>query len=102
MMIRWVGEMAVSAEIERQVRRALPHLAPRQSRELAVAVNRIVETFNPDRIYVFGSQARGTAKPDSDTDILSSSRRPTSQPIASPRAPMPHWHRSGCRWSYSS
>ena len=33
-------------------------------------VRRIVERFNPDRIILFGSRARGTAGPDSDADLL--------------------------------
>lgn len=33
-------------------------------------VNRIVSLFNPDQIILFGSQARGDAKTDSDLDLL--------------------------------
>jgi len=33
-------------------------------------VKRIVEQFNPDKIILFGSQARGDAGPDSDVDLL--------------------------------
>lgn len=33
-------------------------------------VRRIVETWNPDQIILFGSYARGTAGPDSDVDLL--------------------------------
>jgi HEPN domain-containing protein/predicted nucleotidyltransferase len=33
-------------------------------------VRRIVERFQPDRIILFGSQARGDAGPDSDVDLL--------------------------------
>ncbi len=33
-------------------------------------VRRIVETWNPDRIILFGSHARGLAGPDSDVDLL--------------------------------
>jgi len=33
-------------------------------------VHRIVEQFHPDRIYLFGSRARGDARPDSDVDLL--------------------------------
>ena len=61
--------MAVQA-LEQQVREALPHLAPSQASELADALNRLVEAFDPDRIYLFGSQARGTPQPGSDIDIL--------------------------------
>lgn len=33
-------------------------------------VHRIVERFDPDQIILFGSQARGTAGPGSDVDLL--------------------------------
>jgi predicted nucleotidyltransferase len=37
---------------------------------IAHMVQRIVEQFHPDRIILFGSRARGTARPDSDADLL--------------------------------
>ena len=37
---------------------------------LAEVVRRLVETYRPERIYLFGSVARGDAGPDSDYDIL--------------------------------
>jgi predicted nucleotidyltransferase len=33
-------------------------------------VKRIVKKFHPERIILFGSQARGDAGPDSDVDLL--------------------------------
>ena len=33
-------------------------------------VERLVERFDPDQIILFGSQARGTADPGSDVDLL--------------------------------
>jgi len=33
-------------------------------------VNRIVEHFDPEKIILFGSHARGEAGPDSDVDLL--------------------------------
>lgn len=33
-------------------------------------VQRIAERFSPDKIILFGSRARGDAKPDSDIDLL--------------------------------
>lgn len=37
---------------------------------LAEIVRRLVEAFQPDRIYLFGSKARGDADRDSDYDLL--------------------------------
>ena len=37
---------------------------------LGVIVGRLVEIFRPDRIYLFGSAARGDAGPDSDYDLM--------------------------------
>ena len=37
---------------------------------LAEIVRRLVETYQPERIYLFGSKARGDAAPDSDYDLL--------------------------------
>jgi len=31
---------------------------------------RLVETYRPERIYLFGSRARGTGGPESDYDLL--------------------------------
>ena len=33
-------------------------------------VRRLVDVYQPDRIYLFGSTARGDAGPDSDYDLL--------------------------------
>lgn len=53
-----------------RIRRELPHLSERQVDGLAWTMERLVETFAPERVYVFGSQARGTARPESDIDLL--------------------------------
>lgn len=37
---------------------------------IAVMVDRIVTRFKPERIILFGSQARGTAGSESDIDLL--------------------------------
>lgn len=37
---------------------------------LTEIVERLVETFHPERVYLFGSAARGDAGPDSDYDLL--------------------------------
>jgi predicted nucleotidyltransferase len=43
---------------------------PSEKREIRLMVRRIVSRFHPDRIILFGSQARGDAGPDSDVDLL--------------------------------
>jgi excisionase family DNA binding protein len=37
---------------------------------LAEIVRRLVDAYQPDRVYLFGSAARGEAGPDSDYDIV--------------------------------
>ena len=37
---------------------------------LAEAVRRLVEAYQPECVYLFGSMARGDAGPDSDYDLL--------------------------------
>ena len=37
---------------------------------LAEIVRRLVEAYRPERIYLFGSTARGDAGPDSDYDLM--------------------------------
>jgi len=39
-------------------------------RKIDTMVRRIVKRFEPDRIVLFGSHARGDAGPDSDVDLL--------------------------------
>jgi predicted nucleotidyltransferase len=38
--------------------------------ELAEAVRRLAEVYRPERIYLFGSVARGDAGPNSDYDLM--------------------------------
>ncbi len=38
--------------------------------QLAELVGRLVEAYRPERIYLFGSHARGDAGADSDDDLL--------------------------------
>jgi predicted nucleotidyltransferase len=52
------------------IRRELAHLSDREVSDLAWAVQRLVDVFRPEQIYVFGSQALGTPGPNSDIDIL--------------------------------
>ena len=41
-----------------------------QDRALADIVSRLVDAYRPERIYLFGSKARGEAGRDSDYDLL--------------------------------
>jgi len=41
-----------------------------QDPQLAEIVRRLVEAYAPERVYLFGSRARGDAGPDSDYDLL--------------------------------
>jgi len=38
--------------------------------DLAEVVRRLVESYQPERVYLFGSVAMGDAGPDSDYDLL--------------------------------
>ena len=42
----------------------------RRDARLDEVVRRLVEAYEPERIYVFGSKARGDDGPDSDYDLL--------------------------------
>jgi predicted nucleotidyltransferase len=57
-------------DLEERIRRELPCLAEHEVCELARVLERLAEAFQPERIYVFGSQARGEATPNSDIDLL--------------------------------
>jgi uncharacterized protein len=47
---------------------------PVANEQITCAVHRLVERFHPERIILFGSQARGTADERSDVDLLVISR----------------------------
>lgn len=49
---------------------ARPRTAEAMQEEIQKMVDRIVERFQPDRVILFGSHARGEANPDSDVDLL--------------------------------
>jgi len=43
---------------------------PERDPLLAEIVRRLVAAYQPERVYLFGSRARGEAGPDSDYDVL--------------------------------
>ena len=48
----------------------LPHLTDEDWRALRPIVERLIEAYQPERIYLFGSKARGDYGPDSDFDLM--------------------------------
>jgi predicted nucleotidyltransferase len=48
----------------------MPNENPVERKEIRQMVRRIVSRFHPERIILFGSHARGDARPDSDVDLL--------------------------------
>lgn len=56
--------------MEADVRREFPHLAEPESADLARVINTLHRAFQPERIYVFGSQARRNPSSHSDVDVL--------------------------------
>jgi len=56
----------------KQPARTRPNSGPFASEEdaLTAVVGRLVEGLDPEAIYLFGSRASGTARPDSDFDLL--------------------------------
>lgn len=61
---------ASAAALEALIHRDLPHLDDRERADLARVVATLVDVFAPEQLYVYGSQARGTATRDSDVDLL--------------------------------
>ena len=53
-----------------RMRCELPHLTAEDRCALARIIERLVEAYRPDRIYLFGSKARGDYGPDSDFDLM--------------------------------
>ncbi|CAA9248415.1 MAG: hypothetical protein AVDCRST_MAG77-3011 [uncultured Chloroflexi bacterium] len=59
-----------NAEFLTHIDRSLLQFDPPETDELARVVESLVRAFAPDRVYIFGSRARGAAGPDSDVDLL--------------------------------
>jgi predicted nucleotidyltransferase len=60
----------LNSELAERIRRELSHLSLNEARELGRVIERLAERLQPEWIFVFGSQARGDARPDSDIDLL--------------------------------
>lgn len=56
--------------LEDQMRFGLPHLTEEDVSALMPIVERLIEAYQPERIYLFGSKARGDDGPDSDFDLM--------------------------------
>jgi len=52
---------------------------------LALIVDRLVEAFHSEKVYLFGSHARGEAGPDSDYDLLLVMPDDASRDLLDPR-----------------
>jgi hypothetical protein len=57
-------------DLEAHMRCVLPHLTEGDVCALACIVERLAEAYGPERIYLFGSKARGDCGPDSDFDLM--------------------------------
>ena len=57
-------------ELEDHMRCELPHLTEKDVSALIPIVERLIEAYQPERIYLFGSKARGDSGPDSDFDLM--------------------------------
>jgi uncharacterized protein len=69
------GKRLMAAREERNLTSTGQYLMPdadllARQPALAEIVRRLVTTLEPERIYLFGSKARGDSGPDSDYDIL--------------------------------
>jgi len=62
---------------------ARPDPTSREDGTLTEMVRRLREHLRPERIYLFGSRARGDAGPDSDYDLL----------VVVPHSPLPGYKR---------
>ena len=58
------------AGLDARILHQLPQLGAEHRRGLAHLLRTLVREFTPERIYVFGSYARGDATTDSDLDLL--------------------------------
>jgi predicted nucleotidyltransferase len=57
-------------ELGKLIRRELRHLPEKDVCSLAEIVERLIEAYDPERVYLFGSKARGDYGADSDFDLM--------------------------------
>lgn len=57
-------------QIDGRVRRELPDLPDEEVSALVSILDRLIDAYEPERIYLFGSKARGDDGPDSDFDLM--------------------------------
>ena len=57
-------------QLEARIRQELLCLTAEQAAEVAGMLDRLIQVFQPEVVYVFGSQARGDATSDSDVDVM--------------------------------
>jgi len=67
---------------------------------LGEVVRRLVHVYRPERIYLFGSTARGDAGPDSDYDLMIILPDEAPRELQRARPALPgatgNWRRRGC------
>jgi uncharacterized protein len=57
-------------DLKGRIHRELPHLTAENKRALVRIIELLAVAYQPDRIYLFGSKARGDSGPDSDFDLM--------------------------------
>src|SRR5262245_46557102 len=60
----------LTRQLEERIYRDLPHLTEEDTHALARIIGRLIEAYEPERIYLFGSKARGDYGAGSDFDVL--------------------------------
>src|SRR3954447_23430215 len=64
------GKISTAPADEGGIRSALPHLGTAEGADIERIVDVLVRAFEPEAIYLFGSQARGTPSGHSDVDLF--------------------------------
>ena len=64
------GKTSTALADEGGIRSSLPHLGEAEGADIERIVDVLVRAFEPEAIFPFGSQARGTPSRDSDVDLF--------------------------------